>query len=319
MFGVTHGDASHPALRAAGIVPFAAAALGRRRLGRLAPWVVHAAPPPADGRDRAGAPDDPVTAAWLRALLAPTARRPAVRRPEARPAERLTAVHRYRRQRAARTRLVYLSTTGVYGDRGGRFVDETATVAPLTDRARRRVAAERRIRAAGTRAAGSLAAGGRAAGGCIAGGCAAGGLTAAILRVPGIYGAGRLPLQRLRDRVPALVAADDVMTNHIHADDLARLAIAALHRAPAQRILNAVDDTRLLLGDYLDRVAAWAGLPPPPRVNRATLLTRVSPMRATFMRESRSLDNRRMKRELRIALAWPTVAAFFAANDPEHS
>ena len=134
--------------------------------------------------------------------------------------------------------------------------------------------------------------------------------------MPGIYAIDRLPIQRLRDRLPALLPSDDVHTNHIHADDLARLTRAALFRGRAQRALNIVDDSILPMGDYLDLVARWAGLQPPPRVDRATLLASVSPMRASFMSESRQLSNLRMKRELRLPLRYPTVADFLTAHRP---
>jgi len=136
------------------------------------------------------------------------------------------------------------------------------------------------------------------------------------LRVPGIYAADRLPLARLRDRLPTLLPKDDVQTNHIHADDLARLARAALLRGRGQRTLNVVDDSVLPMGEYLDLVAHWAGLPRPPRVDRETLLATVTPIRASFMSESRQLSNRRMKRELRMRLLYPTVGHFLASHDP---
>ena len=133
-----------------------------------------------------------------------------------------------------------------------------------------------------------------------------------MLRVPGIYAADRLPVERLRQQVPALVPADDVITNHIHADDLARIARTALLRGPRQRVINAVDDSQMTLGDYLDQVADRLGLPRPPRHSRAELTRTLSEVRMSFMRESRRLDTRRLKRELRVRLQWPTVAEFLA-------
>ena len=89
-----------------------------------------------------------------------------------------------------------------------------------------------------------------------------------VLRVPGIYAHDRLPLDRLQRRLPALAPDDDVYTNHIHAEDLARAVVAALFRGRAGRVYNAVDDTQLRMGEYLDVVAAHAGLPRPPRLPR---------------------------------------------------
>ena len=137
-------------------------------------------------------------------------------------------------------------------------------------------------------------------------------LPALVLRVPGIYAADRLPVERLRQQVPALVPADDVITNHIHADDLARIARTALLRGPRQRVINAVDDSQMTLGDYLDQVADRLGLPRPPRHSRAELVRTLSEVRMSFMRESRRLDTRRLKHELRVWLQWPTVAEFLA-------
>jgi nucleoside-diphosphate-sugar epimerase len=133
-----------------------------------------------------------------------------------------------------------------------------------------------------------------------------------ILRAPGIYGPDRLPLDRLKRGDPVLRPADDVHTNHIDAADLARLAWGALMRARGGRAYNASDDTRLAMGDYFDRVADAFGLPRPPRVTREDARARLSPMMLSFMNESRVLDNRRMKRELRVALRCPDVDAVLA-------
>ncbi|MDE2502335.1 MAG: SDR family NAD(P)-dependent oxidoreductase, partial [Burkholderiales bacterium] len=156
-------------------------------------------------------------------------------------------------------------------------------------RAVRRVAAEDRLRQAGR----------------------AGALRTSILRIPGIYAADRAggtPRERLLRGTPALVREDDVYTNHIHADDLARACVAALHRGAPQRVIHACDDSELRMGDYFDLAADLAGLPRPPRVPRAQAAQLLSPLQLSFMGESRRLDNRRLKRELRLALRYPTVA-----------
>jgi len=177
-------------------------------------------------------------------------------------------------------RVVYISTTGVYGDHGGALIDESARVKPVNARALRRLDAERVMRRR---------------------------LRAAVLRVPGIYAGDRLPLDRLRQGLPALADADDVHTNHIHADDLARIALAALARGAVARVYNAVDDSSLKMGEYFDRVADAAGLPRPPRLPRAQLQAAVSPLMYSFMTESRRLANGRLKRELGVHLRYPTV------------
>jgi len=182
-------------------------------------------------------------------------------------------------------RVVYLSTSGVYGDCGGARVDESRPPAPQTDRARRRLDAERALGAWG----------------------AAHGVGIVCLRVPGIYAADRLPLERLRKGVPALREEDDVYTNHIHADDLAAICARAFERDAPAGTYNAADDTELKLADWFDLVADRHGLPRPPRLARADAERLVPPALLSFMRESRRLANRRLKEVLGIALRHPTV------------
>jgi nucleoside-diphosphate-sugar epimerase len=181
--------------------------------------------------------------------------------------------------------VVYVSTSGVYGDCGGALIDETRPVAPKNARAQRRVDAERTLRAWARRARGHVA----------------------ILRVPGIYAADRLPLERLRAGTPALIAEDDVYTNHVHADDLAHIAALALFRGLPGRVYHAADDTRMKMGDYFDAVAEVFQLPRPPRLPRAQLQQVLSPAALSFMAESRKLNNTRIKRELGVRLRYRTV------------
>lgn len=197
--------------------------------------------------------------------------------------------HAGSRRRAVR--FVYASTTGVYGDCGGALIDETRTVRPANARAVRRVSAERVLRAAGSR----------------------GVVAASILRIPGIYAHDRLPDARLRRGTPALRPEDDVFTSHIHADDLAAIAVRALWRGRNQRIYHATDDSRLKMGDYFTKVAAALSLPPPPRISRVQAEQALEPMLMSFMRESRQLDNRRLTEELRYRLRYPTVDCFLAS------
>jgi len=251
VFAVTRDPARAAALRAAGAVPVVAdldqgASLARLR--GLATCVVHLAPPRPEGaRD--------TRTRSLAAIL-----------PEG-------------------ARLVYVSTSGVYGDCGGALVDETRTTAPRNARAMRRVDAENVLRAWARRSRGRLA----------------------ILRVPGIYARDRLPLQRLREGTPALRQEDDVYTNHIQADDLAQAIALALFRALPGRVYHAADDTRLRMADYFDAVADAYGLARPPRLARAALREEVSPVLLSFMSESRQLDNTRLRRELGLRLRYPDV------------
>jgi nucleoside-diphosphate-sugar epimerase len=200
---------------------------------------------------------------------------------------RTTALARVLRLRSAAKALVYGSTSGVYGDCQGVKVNESRPVQPHTPRALRRVDAERSIRFLGRL-----------------------GVRSSILRIPGIYAPDRVggtPKERLLKRTPVLRAADDVYTNHIHADDLARACVAALWRGQAQRVYNVNDDTALKMGDYFDMAADLLGLPKPPRVSRSSATESLPLMLLSFMSESRRLDNARMKRELRVRLAYPTV------------
>ena len=338
VIGGARSDETLQKIRTAGAL--AMQADDAHRLARWATHILHAAPPAS----RDGEVTDRLTRGWLQALArargqrASTPSRPGrAHRLGARSTAALLAVPapatqaRSRSQHAPAPRLVYLSTTGVYGDRGGAFTRETDTLQPLTDRARRRVDAERQVRF-GLHCPDGSNAGSRRADGPHADSTRSDGahrdsarlsgprhrrlqpppLPALVLRVPGIYAADRLPVERLRQQVPALIPADDVITNHIHADDLARIARTALLRGPRQRVINAVDDSQMTLGDYLDQVADRLGLPRPPRHSRAELTRTLSEVRMSFMRESRRLDSRRLKRELRVRLQWPTVAEFLA-------
>jgi nucleoside-diphosphate-sugar epimerase len=134
--------------------------------------------------------------------------------------------------------------------------------------------------------------------------------TVTLLRIPGIYGMDRVggdPRERVRQGTPALRDEDDVYTNHIHADDLARACVAALYRGRPQRVVNASDDTELKMGDYFDLVADLFELPRPPRISREEAAQAMSPVRLSFMSESRRLRNARIKRELRFQFHYPTV------------
>ncbi len=238
-------------LRALGVTPYLGDLDDAASLVRLprVDGVFHFAPPPGEGKT------DPRTARLLHAL--------GRRRPGA---------------------LVYVSTSGVYGDCGGDWVAETRPVAPVNGRAVRRVDAERQLRAWGKTQ----------------------GVQVTILRAPGIYAADRLPLERIRRGTPALVAKDDSYTNHIHADDLARLAWAALFRGRGQRIYHAVDAHPLKMADWFDSCADAFGLPRPPRVKRAEAEKVLSEALLSFLRESRQLSNARTTRELRMKYRYPT-------------
>jgi len=179
-------------------------------------------------------------------------------------------------------RLVYISTSGVYGDCGGALV---RPVNPQTARAVRRVDAERQLLGWGEMHDSAVV----------------------ILRAPGIYAADRLPVERLMQGIPVLADQDDVYTNHIHADDLASIALAALDEGSPPGVYNASDDTEMKMGEWFDLVAVRLGLAKPPRVLRRDAANSIPAGMLSFMGESRRLVNRKMKASLGVALAYPTV------------
>lgn len=185
-------------------------------------------------------------------------------------------------------RLVYISTSGVYGDRRGAWTAETAPVAPQSERAIRRCDAETQLRAWAVRNEVALA----------------------ILRAPGIYSEQRLPLERLRKATPALRVEDDSFSNHIHAADLAQAAVQALRFGRPGRIYNVCDDTPLKMGDYFDLVADARLLVRPPRIDMATAAASLPRALFSFMRESRRLHNTRLKKELYFSPCYPSVAEY---------
>jgi nucleoside-diphosphate-sugar epimerase len=235
-----------------------------KRLAGIADVVLHFAPPPNPPAGKPGANRDSRTRHLLAALA---------------------------KEKSLPQRLIYISTTGVYGDCAGTRIDETRPARPASARARRRVDAESELRRWGRR----------------------NGVAVSILRAPGIYAHDRLPLERLRNGTPALAAADDVFTNHIHADDLARAAVAALRHGLPNRVINVCDDSDLRMGDYFDRVADAFALPHPPRLSRQQAAEVLSPLQLSFMSESRRIGNRRLKEELRLRLRYPSVLDTLAA------
>jgi len=182
-------------------------------------------------------------------------------------------------------RIVYISTTGVYGDCSGEWVDETRPVAPVEDRAWRRVDAERRLRRWSD----------------------AGGGEVVILRVPGIYGPGRLPLERLRKGLPLVREQEAPWTNRIHVDDLVGACLAGMERGRPGEIYHAADGHPSTMVDYFNRIADLTGLPRPPQIPLAEARNRLSPGMLAYMRESRRIDNRRLREELGVELQYPTL------------
>jgi nucleoside-diphosphate-sugar epimerase len=225
-----------------------------RRLAGVATHIIHMAPPPLQGDT------DPRTRALVQAL----------------------------QLRSSPQCVVYGSTSGVYGDCGGAWIDETQALNPQTERAQRRVDAEAWLNAWGSR----------------------GFLRIIVLRIPGIYALDReggTPRERLLRNTPVLQAEDDVFTNHIHADDLARATVLAMWRGKTLRPLHVSDDSDVLMADYMDMAADLWQLPRPPRISREQAQTALPAMALSFMSESRRMQNQRLKTELRMKLRYPTV------------
>ena len=225
-----------------------------RRLAGVATHLIHMAPPPLQGRT------DPRTRALVQTL----------------------------QLRSSPQSVVYGSTSGVYGDCGGAWIDETQLLNPQTDRAQRRVDAENWLNGWGSR----------------------GFPRVQVLRIPGIYALDReggTPRERLQRGTPVLQATEDVFTNHIHADDLARATVLSMWRGKTMRPLHVSDDSDMLMGDYMDWAADLWQLPRSPRISRAQAQTALPAMTLSFMNESRRMQNQRLKTELRMKLRYPTV------------
>ena len=265
VYAALRSDARHRELRAMGVTPLRADLDKPHTLKRLAGignLILHFAPPQETGRQ------DKRTRALLAALST---------------------------GKILPRRLVYISTSGVYGDCRGAWVSEERTLHPQTPRALRRADAEARLRRFGR----------------------ARRVAVSILRAPGIYAGDRLPLARLERGLPLLQEAEDIYTNHIHADDLASMARCALARGRPGRIYNAADESALKMGEYFDLIADRLGLPRAPRLPRDEIVQRLTPAMLSFMGESRRLTNARIKRELGVRLEYPDVATALDVVLPE--
>ena len=249
--GVVHSSASAEALRAAGIAPLQCDLDQAAVQWPAADAIYWCAPPPTLGVD------DPRLAAALRQLPPPA------------------------------KGLLYVSTSGVYGDCQGRWIDEAEPLKPQSARGQRRLAAELYLRAWAART----------------------GAKTITLRVPGIYGPGRLPVQRLQKGLPILRADESPWTNRIHADDLADAAVLALAKGPTGAAYNVSDGMPTTMTDYFLRCAALLGLPPPPQVTLVEARTQLSPALMSFMEESKRLRTAALR-----ALGWQPRHANLAAG-----
>ncbi len=252
--GVVRSDDSAALLRALGLEPLQLDLL-RAPLDALdtaGADVFHLAPPPGEGNE------DPLTGRLIDAFAA----------------------------RGQPRRLVYIGTTGVYGDCDGDWVDETRPPRPEADRALRRWDAEERLRAWSRETGAELV----------------------ILRVAGIYACDRLPLARIRSGQPVVSAAEAPWSNRIHADDLVEICVAAMNKAPPGAVYNVCDGHPSTMTDYFLSIATAAGLTPPPQIPLADAPGKVSAGMLSYLRESRRLSNRKLLAELGVTLRYPTLA-----------
>lgn len=184
----------------------------------------------------------------------------------------------------------YLSTTGVYGDTGGDWVDETSPLRPSTDRGKARVAAEQAWRSLN--------------------------LPLHIFRLAGIYGPGRGPFQKVRNGTARRIIKEGQVFSRIHVDDIAQVLAASIRRPDPGAIYNVCDDDPAPPQEVIAHAAKLLGLPPPPAVpfEEADL----SPMARSFYAESKRVRNDCIKDELGVDLIYPTyrkgLAALLAAD-----
>lgn len=210
--------------------------------------------------------------------------------------KRLSLFLSLKRKEDTKASVSYVSTTGVYGNTHGNWIDEKTRVKPDSARAQRRVQAEIHLKTAYRH----------------------GRINVKISRAPGIYSESRLPLDRLRAGTPALAHAEDSFSNHIHELDLARIAYLMLYKGRPWNIVNAVDSAPMKMGDYFDMVADRFEMPRPMRMPSQEVKERVSPMMWSFMSESRRIRSTELAR-LNISLIYPTVKAFLGSLNQVNS
>ncbi|MEM1263086.1 MAG: NAD-dependent epimerase/dehydratase family protein [Pseudomonadota bacterium] len=206
---------------------------------------------------------------------------PAAGRPEPRLARLLAALNK------PPERVVLASTSGVYGDCGGALIDESQPPQPGSERARRRVEQEQTLATWATQA----------------------GVRALILRIAGIYGPGRLPLERIAAGEPVIARTEAYPGNRIHVDDLVTVLIAAIDHPTASGVFNVADGQPISGTVYYRRVAQLAGVEPPKEISRAEAKRTFSAQRYSFLAESRRLDVSRLHDQLGVTLRYADLDA----------
>lgn len=187
--------------------------------------------------------------------------------------------------KATPQRIVLISTTGVYGDTQGAWIDEQSPVRPNVDRAYRRADAESELRRWADRSQKEFV----------------------ILRVPGIYALDRLPIQRIKNGLPVLRQQDSPFTNRIHADDLARVCCIAMDKAKTGEVFNVTDGHPSTMTEYFDHVADYAGLPRAPKISLERAKQEMSEGMLSYLNESRKISNQKLLDELGVTLQYPSL------------
>lgn len=187
-------------------------------------------------------------------------------------------------------KIVYISTSGVYGDCQGAWVTEDTPTHPRSERGMRRLDAEMALQDWQHNT----------------------GIPVVILRVPGIYGPGRLPIDRIKQGLPVVREEEAPYSNRVHADDLARICVAAAldtHSGATAQIYNVSDGNPTSMTDYFNKTADLLGLPHPPAISMAEARMRLTSGMLSFIEESRRIDNHKMRKELDVDLLYPTLAS----------
>lgn len=177
-------------------------------------------------------------------------------------------------------RFVYISTTGVYGNHDGALIAEGAELRPGSERASRRLAAETLLQQF----------------------CHSREIELVILRVPGIYGPGRLGIKSIRDASPVLLEADSYPGNRIHVTDLVSCCINATSSSVPPGIYNVGDGDARSSTWFAHEVARQCGLPPRPEITRTQAEREFSAQRMSFLADSRRIDTRKMLEVLGVTL-----------------
>ncbi len=182
-------------------------------------------------------------------------------------------------------KVVLISTTAVYGDTGGDWITEQSATCPSTDRGQRRLDAEQRLIVWAQE----------------------NNVDIVILRVPGIYGPGRLPRERLEKGLPVLNESECGYTNRIHSDDLAMICMTAAEKANSPAVFNVSDGHPGTMTDWFNQVADYLELPRPPQISMQQAEQEMSTGMLSYLKESRRIDSSKIIQQLGITLQYPTI------------